>query len=63
MAEKNICMRCKKSGTKHEIPYKIIQDTDGQSIKFVGQLCEVCFGTLKDRPPLTNDADINKTEN
>lgn len=44
--DKTICMRCKESGSKGIVPYKIIKDVDGQSVKFVGQLCTRCFKEL-----------------
>jgi hypothetical protein len=46
MAEKYICIRCKKADFKTHIPYKIIEDKDGMSVKFKGQLCEDCFKKL-----------------
>ena len=46
MADKYICMRCKSAGAKSLIPYKIIEDKNGESIKFCGQLCERCFKEL-----------------
>lgn len=42
----NICNICKKTGTKQEIPYKIIRDTDGMSVKFVGAICNDCYEEL-----------------
>ena len=39
----NICSICKKTGTKEEIPYKIIRDTDGMSVKFIGAICNECY--------------------
>lgn len=45
--EKNYtCKRCNCSGAKSLIPYKIIKDTDGESVKFVMQLCERCYKEL-----------------
>ena len=44
--DKTICMRCKESGSKGIVPYKIIKDVDGQSVKFIGQLCTRCFKEL-----------------
>ena len=46
MSEKYICMRCKSAGAKTLVPFKIIEDRDGQSVKFRGQLCERCFNEL-----------------
>ena len=43
MSEKNVCMKCKAAGAKSIIRYKIIEDINGESIKFIGQLCEKCF--------------------
>ena len=43
MANEYACSRCKKSGSKKSIPYKIVYDTDGMSVKFIGQLCEDCY--------------------
>lgn len=43
MSEKNVCMKCKAAGAKSIIKYKIIEDINGESIKFIGQLCERCF--------------------
>lgn len=53
MADKYVCSRCKESGSKGMIPYKIIKDVDGMSVKFVGQLCNKCYKELfeaKDAP-------------
>ena len=41
--DKTICTRCKEAGSKGLVPYKIIYDVDGQSVKFVGQLCTKCY--------------------
>ena len=57
MSEKNICMRCKSAGAKSLIPYKIIEDRDGESVKFKGQLCEQCFNELFGRPQNTGNED------
>lgn len=46
MADKYVCSRCKESGSKGMIPYKIIKDVDGMSVKFVGQLCNKCYKEL-----------------
>ena len=43
MADKYVCSKCKESGSKGAIPYKIIRDVDGMSVKFVGQLCNKCY--------------------
>ncbi len=51
MTDKYMCIRCKCAGAKTLLPFKIIEDKDGQSIKFRGQLCERCFKELFDSPP------------
>lgn len=43
MADKYVCSRCKMSGAKKFVPYKVIYNADGESVKFVKQLCERCF--------------------
>ena len=43
---KYICMKCKCAGAKSLVPFKIIEDRDGESVKFRGQLCEKCFNEL-----------------
>ena len=53
MADKYMCMKCKCAGAKSLVPFKIIEDRDGMSVKFRGQLCERCFKELFD-PPLKN---------
>ena len=55
MADNYTCMRCKCAGAKSMIPYKIIEDKDGESIRFKGQLCERCYKELFENPQ-------NKTE-
>ena len=40
--DKYVCSFCKKSGTKIEVPYKIVKD-DGEKITFIGQMCEECY--------------------
>ena len=59
MSEKNICMKCKAAGTKSIIKYKIIEDIDGQSIKFIGQLCERCFNDFMAPAPTTKNKNDN----
>ena len=59
MSEKNVCMRCKAAGAKSLIRYKIIEDIDGESVKFKGQLCEKCFNELFGRPQNTGNEDEN----
>ena len=51
----NICSICKKTGTKQEIPYKIIRDTDGMSIKFVGAICNTCYDEIMKKKEQKND--------
>lgn len=46
MSDKYICMKCKNAGVKKSIPYKIIQDDNGEGIRFIGNLCEHCFEEL-----------------
>ena len=46
MENKYACMKCKCAGAKSLIPFKIIEDKDGMSVKFRGQLCERCFKEL-----------------
>ena len=43
---KYICMKCKCAGVKSLVPFKIIEDRDGESVRFRGQLCEKCFNEL-----------------
>lgn len=61
MSEKYICMKCKVAGAKTLVPFKIIEDRDGQSVKFRGQLCERCFNDLMAPAPTTDNKD-EKTE-
>lgn len=58
MADNYVCSRCKMSGSKGAIPYKIIRDIDGISVKFVGQLCNKCYKELFE----TNTAPAPSTE-
>ena len=61
MSEKNICMKCKCAGAKSLVPYKIIEDRDGESVRFKGQLCEKCFNELFGPPQNTgNVSEENK---
>ena len=55
MSEKNVCMKCKAAGAKSIIKYKIIEDTNGESIKFIGQLCERCFNDFMSPAPTTEN--------
>ena len=41
-----MCIKCKCAGAKSLVPFKIIEDRDGMSVKFRGQLCERCFKEL-----------------
>ena len=43
---KYICIKCKCAGAKSLVPFKIIEDRNGESVKFRGQLCEKCFNEL-----------------
>lgn len=58
---KYVCMRCKCAGVKSLVPFKIIEDKDGESVKFRGQLCEKCFNELM-APPLTSENENNKND-
>ena len=55
MSEKNVCMKCKAAGAKSIIKYKIIEDINGESIKFIGQLCEKCFNDFMAPAPTTEN--------
>ena len=46
MENKYAWMKCKCAGAKSLVPFKIIEDRDGMSVKFRGQLCERCFKEL-----------------
>ena len=61
MSEKNICMRCKSAGAKSLVPYKIIEDRDGESVRFRGQLCEKCFNELFGSPQNTENKEQKET--
>lgn len=61
MSEKNVCMKCKAAGAKSIIRYKIIEDINGESIKFIGQLCEKCFNDFMAPAPTTENKN-EKTE-
>lgn len=58
MSEQYICMRCKAAGTKSIIKYKIIEDINGESVKFKGQLCERCFNELM--APAQNSENVDE---
>ena len=57
MSEQYVCMKCKCAGAKSLIPYKLIEDRDGESIKFKGQLCERCFNELMAPTQSTKEED------
>lgn len=57
MSEQYVCMKCKCAGAKSLIPYKLIEDRDGESIKFKGQLCERCFNELMTPAQSTKEKD------
>ena len=57
---KYICMRCKCAGAKSLVPFKIIEDLDGEGIKFRGQLCLRCFNELM--APAQNTDDEKQVE-
>ena len=61
MSEKNICMKCKCAGAKSLVPYKIIEDRDGESVRFKGQLCEKCFNELFGQPQSTKNIEQKET--
>ena len=63
MSEKYVCMKCHTAGAKSLIPYKIIEDKDGESVKFKGNLCERCFNDLMAPPPTTKNNDKETKEN
>lgn len=54
---KYICMKCKCAGAKSLVPFKIIEDRNGESVKFRGQLCEKCFNELMASAPTTENKD------
>ena len=60
MSEKNVCKRCRTAGARSLVPYKIIEDIDGQSVRFKGQLCEKCFNEIFGPPQPTEDTDEKK---
>ncbi len=59
---KYICMKCKCAGAKSLVPFKIIEDRDGMSVKFRGQLCEKCFNDFMAPAPTTDNKD-DKNDN
>ena len=58
MSERYVCMKCKCAGAKTLVPFKIVEDRDGESIKFRGQLCEKCFNELM--APAQNADDVSE---
>ena len=60
MSDKCICLRCKRAGDKTVISYKIIEDIDGMSVKFKGQLCKECFENLVAPAPHTSDENVEQ---
>jgi len=59
---KYICMKCKCAGAKSLVPFKIIEDRDGMSVKFRGQLCEKCYNDFMAPAPTTDNKD-DKNDN
>ena len=58
MDNKYMCMKCKCAGAKSLVPFKVIEDRDGMSVKFRGQLCEHCFKELfEDKSEEKNNAE------
>ena len=55
MSEKYVCMKCKSAGAKTLVPFKVIEDKDGQSVRFVGQLCGRCFNEFMAPAPTTEN--------
>ena len=61
MENKYICMKCKCAGAKSLVPFKVIEDRDGMSVKFRGQLCERCFKELfEDKTEEKNNGENNE---
>lgn len=46
-----VCKKCGKTGTKKDVPYRIIDNRDDR-IVFKGQLCDDCFKKIFDSPHL-----------
>lgn len=65
MENKYMCMKCKCAGAKSLVPFKIIEDRDGMSVKFMGQLCERCFNELfkTEENSKKNQEEKNNAEN
>ena len=65
MASKYACSKCKCTGSKSLIPYKIIEDRNGESVKFVAQLCERCYKEIfkqKDEPPRDSKEEVKEED-
>lgn len=61
MDNKYMCMKCKCAGAKSLVPFKIVEDRDGVSVKFRGQLCERCFKELfEDKTEEKNNGENNE---
>ena len=54
-----ICMRCKVTGTKKDIPYRIIDNRD-EKIRFKGQLCNKCFDEIFGGAPKTDSTETKE---
>ena len=68
MSDKYICMKCKCSGAKSLLPFKIIEDRNGEGVKFKGQLCERCYKeffetTNAPAPTTKEEKESNTNEN
>ena len=59
MADLYCCKRCNLTDIRKAIPYKIIRDDNGESIKFMGQLCENCFKEIFDGAPTMEKQEDN----
>ena len=59
---KYVCMKCKCAGAKSLVPFKIVEDKNGESVKFKGQLCEKCFNELIASAQNTDDENKQKIE-
>ena len=59
---KYICMKCKCAGAKSFVPFKIIEDRNGESVKFRGQLCEKCFNEFMASAQNTKDEDNDSSK-
>ena len=61
MADSYVCKRCGATGTKKDIPYKIIDNRDDR-IVFKGDICDKCFNEFFGRPPKTEDTNNTATK-